>query len=59
MLRVDGSWEIGALLTTVNEDASHVAMHAVRLELLEAQARAAGLALWQVPLPHPCSNEVY
>ena len=58
-LRVDGSWEIGALLTTVNEDASRVATHAVRLELLEAQARAAGLALWQVPLPHPCSNEIY
>ena len=58
-LRADGSWEIGALLTTVNEYASRVAMHAVRLGLLEAQARAAGLALWQVPLPHPCSNEVY
>ena len=58
-LRTDGSWEIGALLTTVNEDASRVAMHAVRLELLVAQARAAGLALWQVPLPYPCPNEVY
>jgi diphthamide synthase (EF-2-diphthine--ammonia ligase) len=34
-------------------------MHAVRRELLEAQARAAGLPLWTVPLPWPCSNEDY
>ena len=43
----------------MNEDAARVAMHAVRLELLEAQARAAGLTLWRVPLPYPCSNEIY
>ncbi len=58
-LRAEGSWEIGALLTTMNDQAARVAMHAVRLELLEAQARSAGLPLWQVPLPHRCSNEVY
>jgi diphthamide synthase (EF-2-diphthine--ammonia ligase) len=27
--------------------------------VLEAQARAAGLPLWAVPLPWPCSNEDY
>ena len=27
--------------------------------VLEAQARAAGLSLIVVPIPHPCSNEVY
>jgi uncharacterized protein (TIGR00290 family) len=51
--------EIGALLTTVNEDAGRVAMHAVRLDLLEEQARAVRLPLWTVPIPHPCSNELY
>ena len=34
-------------------------MHAVRRELVEAQAAAAGLPLVPVMLPYPCSNEVY
>jgi uncharacterized protein (TIGR00290 family) len=51
--------ELGALLTTVNQDAQRVAMHAVRVELLEAQADALGLPVWQVPIPYPCPNEVY
>lgn len=59
VLRQSGCWDIGALLTTVNEAAARVAMHAVRRELLQAQADAAGLPLWEVPLPWPCSNEEY
>ena len=47
------------LLTTVNESANRVAMHAVRTELLQAQAETAGLPLMCVPIPHPCTNEVY
>ena len=50
---------IGALLTTVNADAQRVAMHAVRVELLEAQAASLELPLWQVPIPSPCPNELY
>ena len=49
----------GALLTTVNESADRVAMHAVRTEVLRAQADAAGLPLITVPIPSPCSNEIY
>ena len=30
-----------------------------RRDVLEAQARAAGLPLVVVPIPHPCPNEVY
>jgi uncharacterized protein (TIGR00290 family) len=52
-------YDIAALLTTINQDANRVAMHAVRTELVEAQARALGLPLWQVPIPSPCPNEVY
>jgi len=47
------------LLTTTNAAFDRVAMHAVRRELLEAQAGAAGLPLHVVPLPWPCSNEQY
>jgi uncharacterized protein (TIGR00290 family) len=51
--------EIGALMTTINEPAQRVAMHAVRVELLEAQAAALGLPLWTTPIPSPCPNEAY
>ena len=50
---------VQALLTTVNEAVDRVAMHAVRRDVLEAQARAAGLPLIVVPIPHPCPNEIY
>ena len=51
--------EVVGLLTTVNETHDRVAMHAVRRELLERQAQAAGLSLRVVDLPWPCSNEIY
>ncbi|HEV8580919.1 MAG TPA: ATP-binding protein [Thermoanaerobaculia bacterium] len=51
--------EIVGLLTTFNEVADRVAMHAVRRFLVEAQAAAARLPLWHVPLPSPCSNADY
>ncbi len=51
--------EVVGLLTTVNETHDRVAMHAVRRELLEAQAAAADLPLWAVDLPWPCTNEEY
>jgi len=50
---------VGALLTTVNEAMDRVAMHGVRRSVLEAQARATGLPLHVVHIPHPCPNEVY
>jgi uncharacterized protein (TIGR00290 family) len=57
--RQAGEFEIVALLTTVNATHQRVAMHAVRESLLEMQAAAAGLPLVKVPIPLPCSNEVY
>jgi len=50
---------VAALLTTVNEAVDRVAMHAVRRDVLAAQARMAGLPLRIVPIPHPCPNDVY
>jgi uncharacterized protein (TIGR00290 family) len=50
---------VGALLTTMNEAVDRVAMHAVRRDVLAAQAHMAGLPLRIVPIPHPCPNEVY
>jgi uncharacterized protein (TIGR00290 family) len=51
--------DVAGLLTTTNEVFDRVAMHAVRRDLLQAQADAAGLPLHVVPLPWPCSNEEY
>ncbi len=59
VLRQRGAVEVVGLLTTVNEAFDRVAMHGVRRTLLEAQADAAGLSLWTVPIPHPCTNEQY
>ncbi len=59
VLRQQGRYEIAGLLTTFNEAADRVAMHAVRRELVERQAVLAGLPLWDVGLPWPCSNEQY
>ena len=59
VLRTEGIGEPGALLTTVNESANRVAMHAVRTEVLQAQADAAGLPLITVLIPQPCPNDVY
>src|SRR5262245_35653027 len=59
LLRQRATVEIAALLTTINSEVQRVAMHAVRVDLLRAQADALRLPLWIVPLPSPCPNEVY
>jgi len=48
-----------ALLTTLTEDYDRISMHAVRRELLEAQAAAVGVPLVEVLIPAACVNEVY
>ena len=62
MLHVLNTQQPGAaagLLTSMNEVADRVAMHAVRADVLRAQAAATGLPLYTVPLPSPCPNDVY
>ncbi len=59
VLRQQPDIELVGLLTTLNTEFQRVAMHGTRRSVLEAQAAAAGLPLWVVPLPWPCSNEVY
>lgn len=59
VLRQQVAVELVGLLTTFNETANRVAMHAVRRELVEAQAAEAGLPLWPILLPWPCPNGVY
>lgn len=58
-LRAEGVDEVVGLLTTLNASAQRVAMHAVRRELLDAQAASIGLPLHVIELPWPCPNDVY
>jgi uncharacterized protein (TIGR00290 family) len=51
--------EVVGLFSTVNAAFDRVAMHAVRRQILEAQAAAAGLPLSVIEIPSPCPNEVY
>ncbi len=57
--REDPELEVAGLLTTFNGAADRVAMHAVRRELLHAQADALGLPVHEVDLPSPCRDEEY
>ena len=59
VLRQQSDVEVVGLLTTVNAVHERVSMHAVRAELLRAQARAVGLPLLEVPIPDPCSHQQY
>ena len=59
ILRQKNEVEVVGLLTTMNEQFQRVAMHSTRRDLVRAQAQAAGLPLWEIPLPWPCSNEEY
>ena len=59
LLRRDPAIEVCGLVTTLNAEFDRVAMHGTRHSVLDAQARAVELPLWIVPLPWPCSNEIY
>ncbi len=59
ILQQSGEYQIAGLLAALNTAFDRVAMHGTRREVLEAQAAAAGLPLWTVPLPWPCSNQMY
>lgn len=50
---------VAGLVTTFNTAANRVAMHAVRRDLVQAQAEAIRVPLWPVELPWPCSNAQY
>jgi uncharacterized protein (TIGR00290 family) len=58
VLRRDGH-PVAGLLTSMNETVERVSMHGVREQIVRAQAAAAGLPLFTIPLPWPCTNAMY
>ncbi|HEX3145053.1 MAG TPA: hypothetical protein VHQ64_13865 [Pyrinomonadaceae bacterium] len=59
VLRQRSDVEVVGLMTTMKQVYQRIAIHAVRLELLQLQAQAAGLPLHLIDLPSPCTNAQY
>lgn len=59
VLRERAEVDVVALFTTITAPFARVSMHGVRIELLREQAARAGLPLWEVEIPSPCSNREY
>jgi len=51
--------DLAGLFCTVNQAFNRVAMHGVRVELLQMQAKRVGLPLEIIEIPYPCSNADY
>ncbi|MCK5001857.1 MAG: adenine nucleotide alpha hydrolase [Gammaproteobacteria bacterium] len=51
--------DLVGLFCTVNKEFDRVAMHGVRVELLQKQADSIGLPLEIIEIPYPCSNIEY
>lgn len=59
VLNQQNDLEIVGLFSTVNKEFGRVAMHAVRIELLQQQAASLRLPIQLIPIPYPCSNSQY
>lgn len=58
-LRQRGDVEVVGLLTTITEGYERVAMQGIRVDVLHAQAAAAGLPVVEARMPQRSSNDVY
>ena len=58
-LQADPRYEVVALLTSITSGYERVSIHGVRRELVEAQAAAIGLPLFEIALEPQSSNDAY
>lgn len=58
-LRQRGEVEVAGLLSTVTREDGRASLQGVRREVLQAQARAAGLPLLEASIPAQCDNATY
>jgi len=58
-LRQDSSYRLACLLTTVTRDYERVSIHGVRRALLNRQAEAIDIDLFEVTIPVRCTHETY
>ena len=58
-MRQDSGIIVDGLFCTINQKFERVAMHAVRVALLQQQADSIGLPIQLISIPHPCSDADY
>ena len=58
-LRARGGVDVVGLVTTVTGAYERIAMQGIRVDVLHAQARAAGLPVIEARIPSPCDNATY
>lgn len=59
VLRLRGDVEVVGLLSTITREHDRASMQGIRRDVLQAQARAAGLPLLEADIPAQCSNDDY
>ena len=59
VLRQRGGVEVVGLLTTITEGYERIAMQGIRVDVLHAQAEAAGLPVIEARMPQRSDNAVY
>jgi uncharacterized protein (TIGR00290 family) len=59
VMREDPEIVVDGLFCTINQEFDRVAMHAVRVALLQKQADSVGLHIQLIPIPYPCSDAEY
>lgn len=59
VLRQQQDIELVGLFSTVNQEFERVAMHAVRNDLVQQQAKSLGLPIELIQIPYPCSDSDY
>ncbi|MCC8364228.1 adenine nucleotide alpha hydrolase [Lysobacter sp. A6] len=58
-LRATGEADVVGLVTTVTSGYERIAMHGIRRDLLQVQARATGLPVIEAVIPPQCDNATY
>ena len=52
-------WDVRGIFTTVTPAFDRVSVHGTPRWVLAEQARRLGLPLYEIEIPHPCSNDLY
>ncbi len=52
-------YDVRGIFTTVTKTFERVSIHSTPTWVLEAQAERLGVPLYEIPIPYPCSHEIY
>ena len=52
-------YDVRGIFTTVTKTFDRVSIHSTPAWVLKQQAEKLGVPLYEIPIPYPCSNEIY